>query len=196
MEMKSRFRGFMPVVLDVETGGLDPKSDALLEVAIVLLDIQDGKLVIAEEISTHIEAAPGTNICKEALAINKIIPDHPFRGALSEKEGLELLFKPIRQAQKMHDCKRSVLVAHNAWFDHQFINAAVERSGVKRCPFHPFTSFDTATLGGVMLGETILAKMMVKAGIEFKESEAHSAVYDARKTAELFCYLVNKTEIV
>ncbi|HAV68246.1 MAG TPA: ribonuclease T, partial [Alcanivorax sp.] len=34
-----RFRGFLPVVVDVETGGFDARNDALLEIAAVLLDM-------------------------------------------------------------------------------------------------------------------------------------------------------------
>ncbi|MCH2455158.1 MAG: ribonuclease T, partial [Idiomarina sp.] len=36
--MKKRFRGYMPGVVDVETAGFNAKTDALIEIAAVLLD--------------------------------------------------------------------------------------------------------------------------------------------------------------
>jgi len=84
------------------------------------------------------------------------------------------------------------MVAHNAHFDLQFVNAATERCEIKRNPFHPFSCFDTATLSGLAYGHTVLARACALAGIEFCNKSAHSAAYDAEKTAELFCAIVNK----
>ncbi len=85
-----------------------------------------------------------------------------------------------------------ILVGHNAWFDLSFVNAAVARSGVKRCPFHPFSSFDTATLAGAAFGQTVLAKAATIAGLSWDSGSAHSASYDAERTAELFCTICNE----
>src|SRR5690606_4949068 len=90
------------------------------------------------------------------------------------------------------DCNRAVLVGHNAFFDHQFLYAAATRAQIKRNPFHPFSCFDTATLGGVALGQTVLARACHAAGISLCQKEAHSALYDAEKTADLFCHIVNR----
>ena len=98
----------------------------------------------------------------------------------------------VRKAQKAAGCARAVVVAHNAAFDHGFLNAAIERHNIKRTPFHPFVSFDTTSLAGLALGQTVLAKACRTAGIEFDNSQAHSALYDTERTAELFCYIVNK----
>jgi ribonuclease T len=92
---------------------------------------------------------------------------------------------------KDHNCTRAVLTGHNAFFDLNFVNAAVARTDFKRNPFHPFSCFDTATLAGVALGQTVLAKALQVARIPFDNDEAHSALYDAQKTAELFCYVCN-----
>jgi ribonuclease T len=85
-----------------------------------------------------------------------------------------------------------VLVGHNSFFDLQFLNAAVERTGIKRNPFHPFSSFDTATLAGVALGQTVLSRAVTAAGFEWEDDRAHSALYDAEMTAKLFCTVVNR----
>ena len=37
-KIKHRFRGFLPVIVDVETAGIDPQKNALLEMCIVLID--------------------------------------------------------------------------------------------------------------------------------------------------------------
>lgn len=191
-----RFRGYLPVVVDVETGGLNAKTDALLEVAAVMVEMQeDGSLTTGETYSCHIAPFKSANIDPKALEVNKIDPHHPFRFAVSEKEGLQEIFRPIRKAVKKTGCQRAVLVGHNPTFDLNFILAAVKRTEFKRCPFHSFTTFDTATLGGLAYGETVLSKAAKAAGIEFDENEAHSAIYDAEKTAELFCKIVNNFKL-
>ena len=190
--LASRFRGFYPVVVDVETGGFNAKTDALLEIAAVLIEVDEhGKLYRGESVHAHVEPFKGANIEAAALAFTGIDVHHPFRFAVDEKNALSQIFAPVRQAQKKHGCQRAVLVGHNAWFDLAFLNAAIERTGIKRSPFHPFTSFDTATLSGLAYGQTVLARACRAARVPFDSKEAHSAVYDAEQTAELFCQIVN-----
>lgn len=189
--LKERFRGFMPVVVDVETSGLHPHQNAILEMAVVLIDYQPEQgFSVGQSFTEHITPFENAVMDPKSLAFNKIDPYHPLRFAKSEKEGLQTLFKPIKIALKTHHCHRAVLVGHNAWFDLQFVQEACLRQNIKS-PFHPFTSFDTATLAGVAYGQTVLAKAMKTAHIEFNPAEAHSALYDAQKTAELFCKILN-----
>lgn len=191
--MSQRFRGFLPVVVDVETGGFNPNTDALLEVAAVPLVMQrDGTLHPGTTSRFHVQPFAGANIEAAALAVNNIDPYHPLRPALPEKEALTRLFSDVRQAVKDNDCTRAVLVGHNAFFDLNFLNAAVTRTDIKRNPFHPFSTFDTATLAGVAFGQTVLAKALMAAGLTWNSSEAHSAAYDAERTAELFCIICNR----
>ncbi len=188
-----RFRGFLPVVVDVETGGFDARTDALLEIAAVIIEMdENGVLHPGEAHCVHVEPFPGANLDPKALAFTGIDPHHPFRFAKPEKEALETIFKPVRQAVKASNCNRAVLVGHNAFFDLGFLNAAVERTGIKRNPFHPFSTFDTVSLAGLAYGETVLAKAAAAAGLDWDNGEAHSALYDTRKTAELFCIIVNR----
>ncbi|TXH03931.1 MAG: ribonuclease T [Nevskiaceae bacterium] len=188
-----RFRGFLPVVVDVETGGFNAQTDALLEIAAVILGVDEaGNLVRRETVFSHVAPFPGANIEKAALEVNGIDPDHPLRLAKSEHDALAHVFKPIRQAISENGCTRAILVGHNAHFDLGFVNAAIARSGVKRAPFHPFSVFDTATLAGAALGQTVLARALQATGLGHDQSEAHSAIYDAEKTADLFCLLVNR----
>jgi ribonuclease T len=191
--MAARFRGFLPVVIDVECGGFNPNTDALLEIAGVLIEIQgDGSLVPGESWRYHVQPFPGANLEPASLAVNGIDPFHPLRPAIPEKEALTRLFKDVRRAMKDNDCTRAVLVGHNAYFDLNFLNAAIERTSIKRNPFHPFSSFDTATLAGVAYGQTVLGKALQAAGIAWDANEAHSAAYDAQRTAELFCRVCNR----
>jgi ribonuclease T len=188
----NRFRGFLPVVVDVETAGFDADRHALLELAAVTLRLdRDGQLVREETYHAHVEPFPGAELDPDALKFNRIDPYHPFRFALPEKAALEHVFRPVRRALKASACTRAVLVGHNPAFDLGFVNAAVRRSGVKRNPFHPFTAFDTATLGGLAFGQTVLAKAVQAAGLSWNEADAHSALYDAERTADLFCTIVN-----
>lgn len=195
--MAGRFRGFLPVVVDVETGGFNCKTDALLEVAAVLVEMQsDGTLKRGETWRYHVQPFAGANLEPASLQVNGIDPHHPLRPALPEREALTRMFKEIRRAVADNGCKRAVLVGHNASFDLGFLNAAVARSDIKRNPFHPFSSFDTATLAGVAFGQTVLARALVAAGMDWDKSSAHSAVYDAERTADLFCMICNQFQPV
>jgi len=191
-QIANRFRGFLPVVVDVETGGFNADTDALLEIAAVTIRMDEGGLLQRGEThACHVKPFPGANLNPKALAFNGIDPEHPFRLAVSEAEALKKIFTPIRAAVKTNNCNRAILVGHNAGFDLGFINAAVTRTRFKRNPFHPFSTFDTVSFSALALGQTVLAKSAELAGIEWDEHEAHSAIYDAEKTAELFCRIVN-----
>ncbi|WP_131778290.1 ribonuclease T [Legionella bozemanae] len=191
MNLRERFRGFLPVVVDVETAGIDPYKNALLEMCVVLVFMDgQGNLYRGESYFEHILPFPGAELDQKSLEFNQIDPYQPLRFALDEKTALENLFHPIFAALKKTQCQRAVLVGHNAWFDLLFIKEAIKRTGIKS-PFHAFTCFDTATLGGFIYGQTVLAKAAQAAGIPFNAQEAHSAIYDAEKTADLFCHMTN-----
>ncbi len=194
LTLKSRFRGYFPVVIDVETAGFNAKTDALLEICAITLTMDEqGDLHPATTLHFHIEPFEGANIEKEALEFNGIRdPFSPLRGAITEQEALKAIYRQIRKEQKDTDCSRAIMVAHNATFDHSFVMAATERSRLKRVPFHPFATFDTAALSGLAYGQTVLAKACRVAGMDFDNKEAHSALYDTQKTAELFCGIVNR----
>lgn len=190
-EMKQRFRGFLPVVVDIETAGIDPQKNALLEICIVLIAMDKNGLFYPENTYfEHIIPFKDAHLDAKSLAFNGIDPFQPLRFALEEKEALNQLFAPIHQALKEQKCQRAVLVGHNAWFDLLFMKEAIKRTGLKS-PFHDFTCFDTATLAGLIYGQTVLAKAVKAAGIPFDTDEAHSAIYDAQKTAALFCKMLN-----
>ena len=192
-QVAARFRTFLPVVVDVETGGFDCDRDALLELAAVTLVVDEHGLWRRHQThACHLEPFPGANLDPSALEFTGIDPYHPFRFAVPEKEALQQIFRPVRQALRDTSCTRAVLVGHNPSFDLGFLNAAVRRTGVKRNPFHPFTTFDTATLSALIFGQTVLARAVQAAGMDWDSQEAHSAIYDAERTAELFCHIVNR----
>lgn len=187
-----RFRGFLPIVVDVETGGFISKTDALLEIAAVIVEIDAaGRLRRGVTHSYHVKPFEGSRLDPVSLEVNGIDPWHPLRPAIDEGDALQRIFREIRTAIRSHGCRRAILVGHNAAFDLGFLNAAVERTGIKRNPFHPFSCFDTATLAGAALGQTVLARAAQLAGIDFDSREAHSAAYDAERTADLFCQICN-----
>ena len=189
----NRFRAYLPVVIDIETAGFNSKTDAVLEIAAVILAIDEsGKIEIEQTFFHRVVPFNGANIEEAALKFTGIDPYHPLRIAKSEKDVFSNMFKLVRDSMKSNACKRAILVGHNAHFDHSFLNAASERHNLKRNPFHPFSSFDTATLAGLAYGQTVLSRACEVAKIEFDSNQAHSARYDAEKTAELFCGIVNK----
>jgi|TARA_R110000868_G_scaffold192476_1_gene436914 ribonuclease T len=191
--MAARFRGYLPVVVDVETGGFNSATDALLEIAATTIGMDEGGFLYPEHTQFfRVEPFVGANIEQAALDFTGIKLDHPLRMAVTEEHALTEIFRGLRKSLKANSCKRAILVGHNSSFDLGFLNAAVNRTGIKRNPFHPFSSFDTATLAGLAYGQTVLAKACQAAGIDFDGKEAHSARYDTEKTAELFCGIVNR----
>ena len=191
MEMAARFRGFLPVVVDLETGGFDPNRHAILEVATVHVQFDQERMVLGEQWHQAVEPYPGSSIEEASLKVTGIDPTDPDRGALPERTALQEMFRGIRQTMKRENCQRAILVAHNAAFDQQFLNEAVIRQQLKRNPFHPFSVIDTASLAAVAYGHTVLSEACARANIAFEPSQAHSALYDAQRTAELFCSMVN-----
>jgi ribonuclease T len=191
--LAGRFRGFLPVIVDVETGGFNAHSDALLEIAAVTLRMNEhGILERHETHEFHLDPFEGANIEQAALDFTGIDLMSEDRESVPEPIAMGEIFSAVRKEVKAHGCTRAVVVGHNAHFDLGFINAAVNRCQIKRNPFHPFSCFDTATLSGLAFGHTVLARACQIAGIEFSNKEAHSAAYDAEKTADLFCQIVNR----
>ncbi|OGT30259.1 MAG: ribonuclease T [Gammaproteobacteria bacterium RIFCSPHIGHO2_12_FULL_35_23] len=187
-----RFRGFLPVVVDIETAGFNYERDAILEIAIVMLTMEEsGILLPTKTHAYHIKPFEGANLDREALEFTGIDPYHPFRFAVEEREALLEICSIIETALKETNCSKAVLVGHNPMFDLNFLKAAIKRTKIKG-PFHKFTTFDTATLGGLAFGQTVLARACKAAQITFNVKEAHSAIYDAERTAELFCKIVNQ----
>src|SRR5579885_2031212 len=190
--MARRFRGFLPVVVDIESGGFNSETDALLEIAAVLIDMDgDGVLSRGATHAFHVKPFEGARLDPASLSVTGIDPFHPLRPALPERDALQRIFREIRHAIRAYDCRRAILVGHNAAFDLGFLNAAVKRADVKRNPFHPFSCFDTATLAGAALGQTVLAKAVTVAGMPWDASSAHSAVRSEEHTSDLFCHVCN-----
>jgi ribonuclease T len=191
--LAQRFRGYFPVIIDVETAGFNAQTDALLEIAAITLKLDENGLLVPDQcFHEHVIPFENANIEQAAIDFNGIDPFCALRGAKSEGDVMKALCNFVRKIQKTADCQRSVIVAHNATFDQSFVNAAIARQNIKRTPFHPFVSFDTTSLAALTLGQTVLVKACEAAEIEFKQSEAHSALYDTQKTAELFCFMVNR----
>ncbi len=188
----TRFRGFLPVIVDVETGGFNSETDALLEIAAVLVEHRDGAWRRRETLAHHVTPFAGANLDPRSLEFNKIDPFHPFRLAVSEDTALEEIFAVVREQIKVHECTRAILVGHNPAFDLAFVKAASARARIKHFPFHNFSTFDTAALAGLAYGQTVLARAVRAAGFDWDTEAAHSAIYDAERTADLFCEIVNR----
>ena len=193
--MSRRFRGYYPVVVDVETGGFDSKKDALLEIGAVTLKIdENGLMVPHNEYHCHVNPFEGANMDPASLEVNGIDPHHPFRvaAAKDEETGVRELFRFIQKEMKQHKCKRAIMIGHNTVLDRDFIFAAAERCKISRNPFHPFSMFDTVSLAGLAYGQTVLSRAAQAAGLPWDSNEAHSALYDASQTAKLFCAINNR----
>lgn len=196
--ISKRFSGLLPVVVDCETGGLNYQTDALLEVAVVALYYNEAGILSKQDaFHYHVEPFEGAVISSSSLEVTDIRPDHPFRFAVSERTMLMELSQKLEQLCQQHKCRKAVLVGHNAMFDLNFLQAAYAREQLSEAdPFHRFVTLDTATLAGCWLRETVLAKAVMRNGLVFDVNEAHSALYDCHKTADLFCDIINKIDTV
>jgi len=190
--MKERFRKYLPVVVDLETGGFNPLNNAILEIAITLVEEEDDLLFVGETFRFHIQPYEGLLVEQESLEFTKINLDHPLRNAVTEDFALKALFKIINKARDKYECSRAILVGHNAHFDSSFMNAAVERNKIKRSPFHPFSVLDTVTLGALVTNQTVLARICESLEVDYDSKEAHSAAYDSDVTAKVFCKIINE----
>ena len=190
--LKNRFRKYLPVVVDVETGGFDPETNAILEIAITLIEQEDGNFIVGETFRHHIKPFKDLIVEDESLEFTKIKLDHPLRNAVSEIDALQDLFKIINKTRNKYECSRAILVGHNAHFDHSFLTASYKRNNIKKTPFHKFSLIDTVSLGVLATGQTVLARICDELDIDYDNEEAHSAAYDTIVTAKVFCTIVNK----
>ena len=189
--LADRFRGYLPVVLDLETGGFDKTTNPLLELACAFLHWHQGELASSSDHAWSILPYAGSSTDPASLKITGIDLDDPHRGAIDERVVLQEFFQLVRREMKLHKCNRAIIVAHNASFDQGFLQAACERNNIKRSPFHPFSAIDTASLAAVAYGHTVLSEACRRAGIEFSADQAHNAAYDTACTTALFCKIVN-----
>jgi len=191
MKLKDRIRGYLPVVIDVETSGFNEQTDALLEICAIILGMdEEGSFFAKTTLHYHVEPFKGANIEASAIKFNGIDIDNPFRLAVPEKKALSEIFNHINEELETEECSRAILVGHNAFFDLGFVKAATLRANLKS-PFHQFSTIDTVSLSALCCGETVLAKAISKMDIEWDNNEAHSALYDTQKTSELFCQIFN-----
>ena len=189
--LKNRFRKYLPVVVDLETGGFDYENSAVLEIAITLIEEKDNQLLVGETHRYHIKPYDGLIVEDESLEFTKIKLDHPLRNAVSEEIALKELFKIINVHKNKYECSRAIWVGHNAHFDLSFLKAATNRNNIKKSPFHSFSVLDTVTLGALATNQTVLAKLCESLNVEYDSKEAHSAAYDSDVTAKVFCKIIN-----
>ena len=189
--LKDRFRKFLPVIVDLETGGFDAKKNAILEIAIQLIDEEDSRLILGDSHRYHIKPFEGLKVDKEALEFLRLDLNHPLRSAVDEEHALKESFKIINKQKSKYECSRAILVGHNAFFDHSFLVEACYRNNINKSPFHAFSLIDTVSLGVLATQQTVLAKVCKELDISYDNNEAHSAAYDAEVTAQVFCKIIN-----
>ena len=192
--IKERFRKYLPVVVDLETGGFNPKKNAILEIAATLIFENENTqlLEVGETYRYHIEPFEGLVVEQESLDFTKINLNHPLRNAINEKDALDELFKIINTERTANGCSRAILIGHNAHFDHSFLTEAISRNNLKKSPFHPFSVLDTVTLGALHTKQTVLARICDVLNIDYDSKQAHSAAYDSDITAKVFCKIINE----
>ncbi len=104
--MSRRFRGFLPVVIDVETGGFNSRTDALLEIAAVFIDI-DASGTLSRGCHPQLPCAavsgcatgPGLAERHRHRSLSSVA------AALPEREAIQRIFREVRHQLKAYDCR-------------------------------------------------------------------------------------------
>lgn len=163
------------IIYDVETAGLDPQRDALVSVALLVLD---GDTLSERDHFYSVVNDPGKALNPEALAVNGITLEEIAAGM--ELEAAIAKFNEMVAGAKTVD-GYPILVAHNAEFDANFLNA---RGADIR-----FTA-DTMWLSRwtYPYQKANLKALCERLGIP--QQDAHNALADARMTAECLRELV------
>ena len=97
MLMVDRFRGYLPVVIDFETGGFDPVANPILEMAAVEVRFENQRLTPGERWASAVHPFPGGVLEPAALKVTGIDPADPDRTALNEAEALRQMFAAVRR---------------------------------------------------------------------------------------------------
>ncbi|MBP7884520.1 MAG: ribonuclease T, partial [Acinetobacter sp.] len=102
-----RFRGFLPVVVDVETAGFNAQTDALLEIACIpIVYDEQGQFIPGPSFHAHINPFEGANLDRRSLDFIGIDPFNPMRVAMAEDErgALKRIFKSLNEVRKAQHC--------------------------------------------------------------------------------------------
>ena len=162
--------------LDVETTGTLPFTDQIVEIAAVRF--VDG--VVKESFVTLVN--PGTSMPEEASRVNNITDD-----MLKNQPKIEEVLEGFSQF-----CGESVLVAHNAPFDFQFLSVALEKNSC----FPPTgRMLDTYSLSKkVFTGLSNYKLSTVAEYLKIPSKQFHRAQQDAYVCGKVFQNILEKTK--
>lgn len=164
------------IVIDTETTGLDPnQGDRLVEIGCIELvnRFPTGK-------TFHCYFNPERDMPQQAMAIHgltsEFLKDKPL---FADKVDELIVF--LGEAQ---------LVAHNAMFDHGFINAELERAG--RAGVSRERMVDTLLIARRKHpgGANRLDDLCVRYGVDNSRRTKHGALLDAELLAEVYVELI------
>lgn len=175
------------LVLDTETGGLDPTEYSLLTVGAVVLDLH------AEALGAELAFYVKENIIAtepEAMTVNRVDLAKVRTEGLSPLEAVEKLVAFVN----LHFDGRVILAGHNVDFDQAFLRRLWRLAGPK-APNWPFfyAKLDTASLGwmqkikdaGWPYEQPRLDALLNAYMINIPTEDRHTAIGDARGTAKL-----------
>ncbi len=165
------------VVFDLETTGFNAgANDQIIEIGAAKM--QDGEII--DTFSCLID--PKRELPKKITEITKIT-DEMLKGQMSEEEAMKKFKEWYGDAP---------LVAHNAKFDHSFLERAYNLYNLGE---FQNTLIDTLELSRALETNQTkhsLSALVKRYAIPFDENEHHRADYDARATALIFAKMVKK----
>jgi DNA polymerase III epsilon subunit-like protein len=181
------------LVLDTETSGTDPQVHSLLTIGALVWD--DG--TFGDEIELRVVEREMV-IDAEAMAINRINIDLHRRGGIEPRlAATELSSFVRRHFFGPHGPDPAVLCGHNIAFDIGFLKRLFNLAEIRYDLYFSHRALDTASvLRFLALARRIppdlvsSSKAFAHFGIQFSHDTRHTALGDARATAELLNRLI------
>ncbi len=109
------------VSIDVETSGLDPRRDEIIELGYLRAVRVGGALIAGDETGMLIRLSPGRRLSGEITRITGITPEQLERSGVEKTDACRVLEDALSG--------RPLLVAYNAAFDMAFIQCFLSRLG-------------------------------------------------------------------
>lgn len=182
---------------DLETTGLSPKKNGVLEIGGII----ECGTVLKE---FHLQCRPyaADEITQGALNVNKLTQDEINSFPPAPDTYQKLIHILSRHVDRYNKKDKFFFVAYNATFDSQFLREFFKKSGDQYYGswfWHPFIDVMTLAAFHLMKDRAYMPDFHLDTvakhiGVEVDEGERHTTMYDIQLTRKLYYKLIDKEE--
>lgn len=182
MEKERKFFTRPIAITDVETTGIDPMTQEIIEIGLVLIDQKT--LEVLDTLSLKVKPEHFETASKEALMVNGY-NDLDWEQAINLKQAMALYGEKTKDA---------IFCAHNVTFDWFFISEAFRKTSIlNQMDYH---RFDLFTLAWAKLKSKGLQKFNLSEIAKFlglsEEPMPHRAINGAKTAYEIYKKLMSE----